>query len=486
MEFEAVIGLEVHCQLSTETKIFCACRARLSEGTDSGALASNVHVCPICAGHPGTLPVLNRKVVEYAIKAGLATGCEIRQRNVFARKNYFYPDLPRGYQISQFEKPICEKGWLEIETGSDLKRKIGIHRIHMEEDAGKNVHMAGYSLVNLNRAGVPLIEIVSEPDLRSSEEAGAYLRSLHAIVTALEICDGNMQNGNFRCDANVSVRLRGAQKLGTRVEIKNVNSFRFIEKSIDFEIARQIEVVKAGGRVIQETRLYDSARNATASMRSKEEAEDYRYFPDPDLIDVQISAAQIDVLRQALPELPAQKKDRYIREFGLSSLDASVLTGSMAFARFFEATLAELQDPGGTAKPTANLMTGEVIRLLNEDTVELGQAKLTPSHLAEILRLVCAQAISSTGAKTAIAEVWKTGDPVAKIVERAGLRQVSDLGALAPVVDQVLAEFPAQVAELKSGKEKVIGFLVGQVMKRSGGKANPQMLQELIKKRLSS
>jgi aspartyl-tRNA(Asn)/glutamyl-tRNA(Gln) amidotransferase subunit B len=485
--FEAVIGLEVHCQLSTESKIFCACRARIAEGTDTGELATNANVCPVCAGHPGALPVLNRKVVEYAVRAGLATGCEIRRDNVFARKNYFYADSPKGYQISQFEKPICEKGFLDLES-----KRVGITRIHMEEDAGKNVHMAGYSLVNLNRAGTPLVEIVSEPDMRTPEEAGAYLRALHAIVTSIGICDGNMQNGNFRCDANVSVRPVGQEKFGTRVEVKNVNSFRFVEKAIAFEIARQIEIVKAGGKVVQETRQFDAARNATSSMRSKEEAEDYRYFPDPDLVTVRVSEELILSVRESLPELPRQKMDRYVAELGLTPGDASVIVASTELARFFEATVSELErlglDRKKVGKPAANLVSGEVIRLLNEEGVELAEAKVTPGHVAQAVRLSQAQEISSTGAKTLIAEAWKTGDSADAIVERAGLRQVSDLSALEPIVEQVLAEFPQQVADLKSGKDKIIGFLVGQIMKRSGEKGgsavNPKTVQEIISRKV--
>jgi aspartyl-tRNA(Asn)/glutamyl-tRNA(Gln) amidotransferase subunit B len=481
-EFEAVIGLEVHCQLATESKIFCSCRARLEEGGSSGDLSANANVCPICAGHPGTLPVLNRKVVEFAVKAGLATGCTIRERNVFARKNYFYPDLPKGYQISQLEKPICEHGKLEIELQDGTKRQIRIDRIHMEEDAGKNVHEAGYSLINLNRAGTPLVEIVSAPDLRSPEEAGAYLRGLHAIVTALGICDGNMQNGNFRCDANVSVMPKGSSQLGTRAEIKNVNSFKFVEKAIDYEIARQIEVIRAGGRVVLETRLYDSARNVTASMRSKEEAQDYRYFPDPDLVPVQVEKALIEKLRSELPELPQQKKARYVSELGLTSYDATMLSGSTDLSAFFERAVKDLGRSG--AKPVANLLLGELLRLMNEESTELRSARIRPEHITEIVRLMQAQSLSSTGAKTVVAQAWKTGEAVSVIVEREGLKQVNDLAALEPIVDALILEFPSQTSELKAGKEKLMGFFVGQLMKRSGGKANPVVLQALIKKRL--
>jgi aspartyl-tRNA(Asn)/glutamyl-tRNA(Gln) amidotransferase subunit B len=480
-EFEAVIGLEVHCQLSTQSKIFCSCPVQPNAET-------NANTCPVCTGQPGALPVLNRRAVEYAIKAGLATNCEIREKNVFARKNYFYPDLPKGYQISQYEKPICENGFLEIET-SQGSRRITIQRIHMEEDAGKNLHMSGYSLVNLNRAGVPLIEIVSGPEMKSAEEAGAYLRALHAVVTYLGICDGNMQEGNFRCDANVSVMPKGSTQFGTRVEIKNVNSFKFIEKAIDYEIARQIELVKAGGRVVLETRGYDSSRNVTTVQRSKEEAMDYRYFPDPDLIDVQVSRAWIEELSGTLPELPSQRRLRYISEMALGAYDAGVLTSSKVMADFFEKTVEILEKNGvdkkAGGKPAANWISGELSRLANEENLELSQSRVTPNHVADIVQLAQSQTISSTGAKQAILSAWKSGDSISTIVEREGLKQVSDVSALGPAIDQVIAAHPAQVAEFKAGKDKILGFFVGQVMKATGGKANPALLQELIRKKLT-
>lgn len=492
--YEAVIGLEIHVQLATDSKIFCGCRARLPDGHSVADAAANSFTCPVCTAQPGALPVLNRKVVEYAVRAGLATHCRINGKSVFARKNYFYPDLPKGYQISQHETPICENGSLDVEVpnpdGSVSTRKIRIQRIHMEEDAGKNVHMSGYSLVNLNRAGVPLVEIVSAPDMRTPQEAGAYMRALHAIVTYLGISDGNMQEGNFRCDANVSVRPQGASSFGTRVEIKNVNSFRFIEKAIEYEIARQIEVVKLGGKVIQETRTYDSARNVTSSMRTKEEAEDYRYFPDPDLMPVLVSEEWIEETRRTLPELPEQKRSRYISEYGLGHYDASVLTASKELAGFFDQTVTELVKGGMAAKvagkPAANWVSGEIARLLNEQAVELSESRITPVHIAEIVRLTQSQVISSTGAKQVVAVAWKTGEPVSVIVEREGLKQVSDTSSLDPVIEKVLTAFPSQVAEFKSGKDKLIGFFVGQVMKETGGKANPALLQELIRKKLSS
>jgi aspartyl-tRNA(Asn)/glutamyl-tRNA(Gln) amidotransferase subunit B len=468
VEFEAVIGLEVHAQLSTESKIFCACRAGKAE-------RPNANACPVCSGHPGTLPVLNRKVVEYAIRAGLATGCRINPRSRFARKNYFYPDLPKGYQISQYELPICEGGRLRVG-----EKWVGIQRIHMEEDAGKNVHHGEFSLVDLNRAGVPLIEIVSRPELSTPEEAGAYLRAIHGVVTYLGICDGNMQEGNFRCDANVSVMPKGSATYGTRVEIKNVNSFRFVEKAIEYEIARQIQVVRSGGEVVQETRTYDSDRNATYAMRSKEEAHDYRYFPDPDLIELRIDEAWIEEIRAALPELPEQKRARYVRELGLSDYDAGVLTASQALARFFDRAV----ELGAEAKAAANLVTGEISRLLNESGLEIPQTRLRPEHVADLVTLVKAGAVSSTGAKKALGFAWGGGGEMKEIVAREGLAQVSDTSSIEPVVDEVLKANPAQVAELKGGKDKVMGFLVGQIMKKTGGKANPTLVQELIRKKL--
>ena len=486
-EFEAVIGLEVHCQLATDTKIFCSCRARMPEGQSVSEVDVNVNLCPICAGHPGTLPVLNEKVVEYALKAGLATHCRINLTNIFSRKHYFYPDLPKGYQITQFETPICEHGWLEIETGAGAKR-INIQRIHLEEDAGKNVHMAGFSLVNLNRAGVPLIEIVSGPDMKTAEEAGAYLRGLHAVVTYLGICDGNMQEGNFRCDANVSVMPKGSKEFGTRAEIKNVNSFRFVEKAIEYEIARQIEVIRGGGKVILETRTYDSLKNQTHSMRTKEEAEDYRYFTEPDLIPLKIDPVWMSQLRDALPELPEQKRKRMIAELGLSPYDAGVLTSSKSLVKFFEDVLAELNRAGEKskdfAKPAANWITGELSRLLNEGGLEIGQTKVTAVHVADLVRTVQSQVLSSTGAKQVMSAIWQTGDAVAVIVEQKGLKQVSDTGAIEVIIQQVIAEFPGQVADFRGGKDKLLGFFVGQVMKKMGGKANPTVLGDLLKKQL--
>lgn len=486
--FEAVIGLEVHCQLATNTKIFCGCKTGATESQSVAETAVNSNTCPVCTGQPGALPVLNKKVVEFAVKAGIATHSTINLKNVFSRKSYFYPDLPKGYQISQFDLPICENGHLDIETSLG-KKKVHIQRIHMEEDAGKNVHMSGFSLVNLNRACVPLIEIVSGPDMKTPEEAGAYLRSLHAIVTYLGICDGNMQEGNFRCDANVSVMPIGSKEWGTRAEIKNVNSFRFVEKAIEYEIHRQIEVIKNGGKVVQETRLYDSQKNVTQSMRSKEEAQDYRYFPEPDLLTLNLDQAWIEKIRGTLPELPNQKRTRFETDFGLSSYDAGVLTSSKNLAEFFEKVMLLLEprklDRKASAKLTSNWLAGEVSRLLNEKAIEIQASNLTPDHIADIVELTQTQVISSTGAKQVLAVLWEKGGKVGVLVDQLGLKQVSDLSALEPIIDQVLAANPGQVADFKAGKDKLMGFFVGQVMKSSGGKANPALLQELIKKKLS-
>jgi aspartyl-tRNA(Asn)/glutamyl-tRNA(Gln) amidotransferase subunit B len=469
--YEAVIGLEVHCQLATRSKIFCACPANPPHGVSVSEVAPNSAICPVCTGHPGTLPVLNRKAVEFAVRAGLAVGAKIKNQSLMARKNYFYPDLPRGYQLSQHDQPICEQGLLSIESGKSVR----IRRIHLEEDAGKSAHEFGVTLVNLNRAGVPLIEIVTEPDLSSPGEAGEFLRELHALVVALGITHGNLQEGNFRCDANVSVRPRGATRLGTRVEIKNVNSFRFIEKALHFEIARQIAVVESGKEVKQETRLYDSGRDQTLPMRSKEEAEDYRYFTDPDLLPVSVSRADIEKIQSQLPELPAQKRQRWERELGLSRADAQRIVLDANLRGLFEAALSEMT--GSVPSIVARLLVGEVSRLE-------GIKELSARHLADLGRALEAGQLSSTAAKKILGLAWEEGGEVAVLIEREGLKQVSGAAALAPIVEAVLAENPQALAELKAGKEKVAGFLVGQMMKRSGGKANPEVLKQLLKSRI--
>jgi aspartyl-tRNA(Asn)/glutamyl-tRNA(Gln) amidotransferase subunit B len=485
-EFEIIIGLEVHVQLSTESKIFSSARARLPEGVSVADETPNVNTTPVCAGHPGALPALNQKAVEYAIRAGLATDCRINLTNVFSRKHYFYPDSPKGYQISQFDLPICEGGYLDVEIGDAevTSKRIGITRIHLEEDAGKSLHHPSFSVVNLNRAGVPLIEVVSEPDMRTPAEAGAYLRKLYSIVTSIGICDGNLEEGNFRCDANVSIRPKGETKLGTRTEIKNVNSFRFVERAIEYEAERQRQVILSGGKILQETRLFDSDKGQTFSMRTKEKAEDYRYFPDPDLPPLILLSETIEAIRRSLPELPDQKRDRFIREFGVSRTEAMTLAGSSSLSRVFEES-ARVAGPE-CGRTLAHLLIGEVSRILNEESLEIDGSNFTAVRLADLAQAIQDQTLSSTGAKQVISILHREGGEVRAIIEREGLKQVSDLSALEPVIDQIIAANPKQVEEYRSGKEKVIGFFVGQAMKATGGKANPALLQQLMVKKLMS
>jgi aspartyl-tRNA(Asn)/glutamyl-tRNA(Gln) amidotransferase subunit B len=472
--FETVIGLEVHAQLATKSKLFS------SAPSDFGA-APNRHINAVCTAQPGALPVLNRLAVDYAIRAGLATNCEIQRVSIFSRKNYFYPDLPKGYQISQYDQPICLKGWLDIEyenvPGALEKKRVGITRIHMEEDAGKSTHMAGFSLVDLNRAGTPLIEIVSEPDFRSPFEASAYLRKLHAILQYIEVCDGNMQEGNFRCDANVSVRPVGQEKFGTRAEIKNVNSFRFVEKAIEYEIFRQISVLNGGGKVVQETRLYDSAKNVTVSMRSKEDAQDYRYFPEPDLPPLVVESDWVQKVRKDLPELPHAKAERFCREFGIPEYDANVLTSTKALAHYYEEAV---RHAGGEAKLASNWIMGEVLRMLKESEKSIEECSLPAAFIGELVKLITSGEISSKIAKTVFEEMWANPRSPALIVEEKGLRQVSDTGAIEAAVRGVINANPKQVADYRAGKDKLFGFFVGQVMKETKGKANPAMVNDLI------
>jgi aspartyl-tRNA(Asn)/glutamyl-tRNA(Gln) amidotransferase subunit B len=477
--FEAVIGLEVHAELLTRSKIFCGCSAAF--GTPP-----NTNVCPVCLGMPGVLPVLNRRVVEFAIRAGLATNCDIAPQSRFARKNYFYPDLPKGYQISMYEQPLCVNGWLEILVDGETKR-VRLTRIHMEEDTGKNIHDAQVtgSLVDFNRSGVPLLEIVSEPDLGSPAEAGAYLRALRSILQYLEICDGNMEEGSFRCDANVSVRPVGASALGTKVEIKNMNSFRNVERAITYELGRQVRAVGAGERLVQETRLWDVDREETRPMRSKESAHDYRYFPEPDLLPLGVAQAWVDEVRASMPELPAVRRRRFERDHALSAYDADVLTQRKDVADFFEAAVAA----GGSPKETANWVTTEVLRIVREDKLDqalvIHDWPITPVQLATLARLVERGTINRNTAKGLLPRLLRTGADPEALVDAEGLSQVSDRGALERAVGAVLASHPEQVEQFRGGREKVIGFLVGQVMKSTGGKANPQLVQELLRAALA-
>ncbi|MBX5484658.1 MAG: Asp-tRNA(Asn)/Glu-tRNA(Gln) amidotransferase subunit GatB [Myxococcaceae bacterium] len=476
-DFQAVIGLEVHAQLLTATKIFCGC------ATAFGA-EPNAYTCPVCLGMPGALPVLNEKVVEFAVRTGLALGCEIRETSVWARKNYFYPDLPKGYQISQYDLPICEHGRITIDT-PEGEKTIRVRRIHMEEDAGKNVHdaAAGLTRVDLNRAGVPLLEIVSEPDLRTAEEAAEYLKQLRDILVYLGVNDGNLEEGSFRCDANVSVMRRGTSDFGTRTELKNLNSFRFIRQAIDYEIARQVEVIESGGAVVQETRLYDPDRGETRPMRSKEEAHDYRYFPDPDLPPLRLSRAFIEQVRSTLPELPRAKQARFVAELALPAYDARVLTADRALAEYFEACVSVY---AGDRKKLANWFMGEVARLMNERGVSVSDVreKIPPAHFAALLGEIDKGAISNNAAKEVFSEMFRTGREPLGIISEKGLAQISDLGAIEQAVDEILAKNADSVASYRAGNQKLLGFFVGQVMKAMKGKGNPQRVNEVLRKKL--
>jgi aspartyl-tRNA(Asn)/glutamyl-tRNA(Gln) amidotransferase subunit B len=475
MKYEAVIGLEVHAQLQTITKIFCGCETKFGED-------ANTRTCPVCIGMPGVLPVLNRKAVEYAVKTGLATHCTVNPNSRFARKNYFYPDLPKGYQISQYELPICEHGHIEIVVDGLVKR-IGLTRIHLEEDAGKNLHQAesGASLVDLNRAGTPLMEIVSEPDIRTPQEASEYLQKLRAILRYIEVSDADMEKGNFRCDANVSIRPVGAQEYGTRAEIKNVNSFKFVQKAIEYEIKRQAQILDEGGRVVQETRLFDSNKGVTFSMRSKEEAHDYRYFPEPDLVPIVVSKDMIEAIRQTIPELPDAKRERFVLTYGLPSYDADMLTQSRAMAEFYEDTVKL----SGQPKAVSNWIMGELMRLLNAENKEIEDSPIRPDRLAGMIKLIETGVISIKIAKTVFEEMYTSGKTAESIVKEQGLVQVSDVAVIETVIDDVIKANPGQLADYKSGKEKLFGFFVGQVMKASKGKANPDMVNQLLKKKLN-
>ena len=475
--WETVIGLEIHAQLATRSKIFSG--SATAYGAPPNAQASLVDL-----GYPGVLPVLNAQAVRMAVKLGLAINARIATQSVFARKNYFYPDLPKGYQISQYEQPIVAAGALDIVLDDGEVKRIGITRAHLEEDAGKSLHegLPGVTGIDLNRAGTPLVEIVSEPDLRSAKEAVAYMKKVHTLVRYLEICDGNMQEGSFRCDANVSVRRSGTSKLGTRAELKNLNSFRFVERAINYEVARQIEILESGRQVVQETRLYDPDRGETRSMRSKEEANDYRYFPDPDLLPVVLDQAFIEQVRATLPELPDQKAARFASQYGLSAYDAGVLTGSRELAAYYEDVVRELpREP----KLAANWVMGELAAALNKENLEVGSGRLPAARLAGLLRRICDQTISGKIAKEVFETMWSEGASADAVIDARGLRQITDTAAIERVIDEVMARNPAQLAEYRAGKDKLFGFFVGQVMKATAGKANPAQLNELLRRKLA-
>ncbi len=475
-KYEAVIGLEVHAQLSTETKIFCGCSTKFGS-------EPNTNVCPVCLGHPGVLPVMNKKVVEYTVLMGLATSCRINERSVFARKNYFYPDLPKGYQISQYEEPICENGKVEIEFKDGSKKVIGITRIHMEEDAGKSIHdQSGSTLIDLNRCGTPLIEIVSEPDLRSPEEAYLYLSKLRQLVTYLGICDGNMEQGSLRCDANVSVRLKGASAFGTKTEVKNMNSFRNVERAIAFEIERQIDLIEDGKEVVQETLLWDADSNSAFPMRSKEEAHDYRYFPDPDLLSIVVDGRWKSEIEKRLPELPDKRRDRFISLYQLPQYDSEILTSSRQLADYYEQVVTVT----GDFKTASNWIMTDVLKVVNDRKITIEEFPVKPLSLGKMIRMIEDKTISGKIAKEIFPEMINSGKDPEEIVKEKGLVQISDTAEIEKAVEKVIAANPKDVEEFLAGKEKVLGFLVGQIMKETKGKANPQIVNQILRDRLKN
>lgn len=470
--YEAVIGIEVHVQLKTDSKIFC------SDSTNFDA-GDNENTSPVSVGMPGTLPVVNQKAIEYSIKTGLALGCQIRKHSVFSRKNYFYPDSPKGYQISQYDLPICEHGEIKFFVDG-YEKTVSITRAHMEEDAGKSTHHGDFTLINYNRAGIPLLEIVSGPDIRTAQEAAEYSRTIRQIVRFLGVCDGNLEEGSMRCDCNVSVRKVGVEKFGTKVEIKNINSFRFVEKAIEYEIDRQIDEVESGKLIIQETRLYDPDKNRTFAMRLKEDAQDYRYFPDPDLLPIVISDEEIEKIRKSIPELPQARAARFQQQLGLPKADALVLTDEIQVADYFEAVAKVSQN----AKSSANWVMVELLRELNANKIGISASPISAHHLAELIKLIDQAIISGKMAKVVFLEMWKSGNEPQKIIKEKGLSQVSDTTAIEKMIDDVLAASALQVTEYRAGRIKVFGFLVGAVLKASKGQANPDIVNELLKKKL--
>jgi aspartyl-tRNA(Asn)/glutamyl-tRNA(Gln) amidotransferase subunit B len=473
--FEAVIGLEVHAQLLTNSKAFAPVAPIYGE-------APNTMVTPLCLGHPGTLPVVNENLVRYIIKMGLATNCSVAEKSIFARKNYFYPDLPKGYQISQFDTPICFDGYLDIEL-EEYNKRIGLTRIHMEEDAGKSIHDQDpyNTLVDLNRAGTPLIEIVSEPDLRTPQEAYAYLTKIKQIVQYLEICDGNMEEGSLRCDANVSVRPRGREKFGTRTELKNMNSFRNVEKAIEFEIYRQIELIESGGEVVQQTRLWDTSKNQTRIMRSKEEAHDYRYFPEPDLPPIIVTSEMLDEIKEELPELADVRQKRFADEYGMSEVDAITITEDRYLADFFE----EVAEAANNPKAASNIVLSDVLRVLNEQSINIKEFNVSAARLAELIKLKEEDKINSSAMQTIFDAMLDNEKSPEELAKEMNLIQVSDMGFLEELVDEIIANNPDEVERFKGGKKQLMGFFVGQAMKASKGKANPKMVTQMVMKKLS-
>jgi len=475
-KYEAVIGLEVHAQLLTDTKIFCGC------STKFGA-APNTNVCPVCLGHPGVLPVLNKKVVEFAVLMGLATNCTINKKSIFARKHYFYPDLPKNYQISQYEEPICEHGYITIELKDGTKKKIGITRIHMEEDAGKSIHDQGFdTLIDLNRTGTPLLEIVSEPDIRSPEEAYLYLAKLKQILTYLNICDGNMEEGSLRCDANISVRLKGETKFGTKTEVKNMNSFRNVERALAFEIERQIDLLEDGKEVIQQTLLWDADANIAYPMRSKEEAHDYRYFPEPDLMPVIVTEEWKNEILKLMPELPDARKERFINQYNLPAYDAEILTSSRELADYYEKILTVTKD----YKSASNWVMTEVLKVINDEKISINEFSVSPENLGKLIELINRNIISGKIAKEVFPEMLKTNKDPEEIVKEKNLIQITDTTEIEKVIEKILSQNQKQVEEYLSGKDKVWAFFVGQIMRETKGKANPQIVNELLKSKLEA